>query len=242
VLCTRRDILRQALVHELNILEASPLAGGYSELVVESSNKITPAPGPGQYLSAVFAPGEPPVYLPIMQLPAPDRLQVLSCTPRPVARGARMQARIEGEAALPHPDYPKLVVVSGDNALACSILASARLRAQHDLTVFAYFDRAVPFKPAPSQILMPACPPEAIAAIPLLDAWNIPSRLASPLEQSGFYHGDICGLLDYWWQRLSEKDHSQVQMLAFGQHDFLRGLKEWCAARGISLRTAEIPS
>ncbi len=228
-------------VHALTVVDATTLADGYSELLLQSTTELSPPPGPGQYLNIEITPGAPPVHAPIMQMQAPDRLQVLSRTPTPLARGTRIQGRIEGEIIRPDPAYPGLVLVSADDALACSILAATHLRTQYTLTVFAHFTAMVPFQPTPSQILMPGSPSGVIAAVPLFDSWDIPSRLASSREEHGFYHGDISGLLEYWWQQLDDSAQSQMQIMGFGDNLFLGNLRDWCEARNIPVRTAVIP-
>jgi hypothetical protein len=230
-------------VHSFTTLNITPLGGGYSELLVQSASVLSPPPGPGQYLNVVFEPGIPPAYAPIMQMQASDRLQVLVRTPTPVARHARIEARIEGDALVPDAARAHIVLVSAESALACAVFAASRLRLQaHSaLTVFAQFKHPTPFKALPSQILMPACPSGVIAAVPLLDSWNIPSRLAGSPEQSGFYHGDATGLLAAWWQHLDKGEHTQVQILGFGDESFLRDLGNWCNSQRIPLRTAIIP-
>lgn len=229
----------------LTLLESHPLPGGYSELTLCSENPLSPLPGPGHYLGISLAPQGPPMHCPIMQAPAPDRLQVLAQSQLPISRGTVIDnAHIEGEALLPDPARRQIVLVSSDSALACSIFAASGLRKQNQfsITVFAHFDGVLPFKPAPSQILMPACPPGAIAAVPLLDSWNIPSRLSSTREQSGFYPGDISGLLEHWWRWLDEEERMRVQFLGFGDGRFLSGVRKWCEARRMPLQTAEVPN
>jgi dihydroorotate dehydrogenase electron transfer subunit len=225
-----------------SIIETNPLPGGYCELTVRSSKELSPLPEPGQYLRAMLAPGTPLSFAPILKAQSADTFQVLAQTA--AARGTGLlNARIEGDAPAPDPARAHIVLVSAESALACSIFAASRLRLlpQYALTVFAQFDRPMPFKAVPSQIMMPACPSGVIAAVPLLDSWNIPSRLAGAPEQSGFYHGDVDGLLESWWQRLDKDEHFRVQILGFGAHSFLGKLRDWCEAQRIPLRTAEIP-
>lgn len=182
-------------------------------------------------------------YSPIIKIQAPDEIQVLSRVQPQMIPGKEIRsAYIDGDAIAPDPAKPRVILVSADIALACSIFAAALLKTQprYTITAFAQFDDAVPFKPVPSQILMPACPPDVIAAVPLLDAWSIPSRLVSAMEKSGFFHGDFSDFLELWWQRLSRRD--EIQILGYGPRDFLKRLEEWCIPRRITLRTAEIPA
>jgi hypothetical protein len=230
-------------VHKLRIIEANPLPGGYCELTLQSVEKLSLLPEPGQYLRAALAPETALLSAPILKVQSADTFQVLS--PASATRGAELlHASIEGEALSPLPARRHVILVSVESALACSVFAASRLRLQphYALTVFAQFDHPTPFKAVPSQILMPACPSGVIAAVPLLDSWNIPSRLAGSPEQSGFYHGDVDGLLASWWQRLDKEEHLRVQMLGFGVKPFLRRLGSWCETRQIPLQTAEIPT
>jgi dihydroorotate dehydrogenase electron transfer subunit len=229
-------------VQIFTILNVTPLPGGYRELTLQSTKEISPLPEPGQYLRAVLEPGTPLSPLPILKVQSADTFQVLS--PASATCGTELlHARIEGKALSPYPAQTHVVLVSAESALACSIFAASRLRLQpqYALTVFAQFDHPAPFKAVPSQILMPACPSGVIAAVPLLDSWNIPSRLAGSKEQSGFYHGNAVGLLELWWQRLDAEKHLQLQVLGFGEQGFLRSLAECCQALNIPLQTAEIP-
>lgn len=228
--------------HAFILLEDNPLPGGYRQLTFRSESALSPPPGPGHYLRARFAPDAPPVHAPLMSLQA-ERFQVLARAQIPIAAGMRPEnSAIEGAVPAPDPARPRIALVCAGVALACSIFAASRLRKQYALTVFAHFDDAPPFQAAPSQILMPAAPPEAIAAVPLLDSWDIPSRLSGTPERHGFYHGDIRGLLEHWWQRLDGNEHAELQVLGFGDKPFLRNMEEWCQAHAIPLRIAEIPA
>jgi hypothetical protein len=232
-----------AAAHTLTLLEDVPLPGGYRQLTFRSESALARAAGPGHYLRSRLAPDAQLLHAPLMSMHASDRLQVLARTQTRLMPGTTMEnAFIEGAAPLPDPDRPRIALVSADVALACAIFAASRLRKQYDLSVFARFDDVPPFQPVPSQILMPAAPPEAIAAVPLLDSWDIPSRLSSAAEQSGFYHGDIRGMLEHWWQRLNGNERAKLQVLGFGDEPFLRIMEKWCRAHAIPLRTAEIPA
>lgn len=229
--------------HAFILLDDNPLPGGYRQLTFRSESALATPPGPGHYLRARNAPNGPPLHAPLMSAQAPDRLQALARMQTAPAPGTRLEsAGIEGVAPSPDAARPRIALVSADVALACSIFAASRLRKQYALTVFAHFEDAPPFQAVPSQILMPAAPPEAIAAVPLLDSWDIASRLSSAPERHGFYHGDIRGLLEHWWRLLDENERAELQVLGFGDEPFLRNIEEWCQARAIPLRTAEIPA
>lgn len=78
-----------------------------------------------------------------------------------------------------------------------------------------------PFKARPSAILVPGLPDEVIAAMPLLDDWGIPSRLASLQGYPGCYQGYITELARLWLQGLDALALTQVELFACGPRPML---------------------
>ncbi len=78
-----------------------------------------------------------------------------------------------------------------------------------------------PFKPRPSQILIPSLPPEVIAAIPLMEDWGIPSRLASGQGFPGCHDGYVTELARLWLAALDETALAEVEIFACGPHPML---------------------
>lgn len=66
---------------------------------------------------------------------------------------------------------------------------------------FALFDLTppLPFRPQPSRIMTPGLPVGVIAALPLLEDWSIPSRIACPAgNQPGCFEGAATDLARGW--------------------------------------------
>jgi len=78
-----------------------------------------------------------------------------------------------------------------------------------------------PFSERPSQIMVPGIPDGVIAAMPLLDDWGIPSRLASLQGYAGCYDGYITDLARRWLDELDEEQRRQVSVYACGPHPML---------------------
>lgn len=78
-----------------------------------------------------------------------------------------------------------------------------------------------PFQPRPSRILTPALPGNVMAAMPLLDDWGIPCRLASLQGFPGCYEGYVTGLARLWLQGLDEEAQKEVEIFACGPHPML---------------------
>jgi dihydroorotate dehydrogenase electron transfer subunit len=73
-----------------------------------------------------------------------------------------------------------------------------------------------PFRARPSRIMVPAAPTEAIACMPLLDEWGVPSRLASNSGYAGCYSGHVTELASRWLAELSAAELAEVAIYACG--------------------------
>lgn len=78
-----------------------------------------------------------------------------------------------------------------------------------------------PFTPRPSQIMVPGIPASVIAAMPLLDDWGIPSRLASLQGYPGCHEGYVTDLARAWLQALDVTQRAEVEIFACGPHPML---------------------
>lgn len=78
-----------------------------------------------------------------------------------------------------------------------------------------------PFTPRPSQIMIPGLPDGVIASMPLMEDWDIPSRLASLQDFAGCYHGYVTDLARAWLDALPKEQLSNVEIFACGPHPML---------------------
>jgi dihydroorotate dehydrogenase electron transfer subunit len=78
-----------------------------------------------------------------------------------------------------------------------------------------------PFPARPSRILVPGVSSEVIAAMPLLDDWGTPSRLASLQGFPGCFQGYITDLARGWLESLSDAERAEVGIFACGPHPML---------------------
>ena len=81
-----------------------------------------------------------------------------------------------------------------------------------------------PFTPRPSQYLIPGIPEGVIAAMPLLEDWGIPSRLASLQGYPGCHEGYVTDLARRWLDGLSGPQRSEVGVYACGPHPMLEAV------------------
>ncbi|MEO5342855.1 MAG: dihydroorotate dehydrogenase electron transfer subunit [Gammaproteobacteria bacterium SHHR-1] len=80
------------------------------------------------------------------------------------------------------------------------------------------------FDPRPSQILLPGLPAEAIAAMPLLDDWGIPSRLASLQGFAGCFLGYVTELARHWLKTLDAATQAGLVLYACGPQPMLKAV------------------
>ena len=78
-----------------------------------------------------------------------------------------------------------------------------------------------PFQPRPSQIMLPGIPDGVIGAMPLLEDWGIPSRLASLQGYPGCFDGYVTDLARHWLNALDDQARAEVALYSCGPHPML---------------------
>lgn len=81
-----------------------------------------------------------------------------------------------------------------------------------------------PFQPRPSCIMVDGVPGDVIACMPLLEDWNIASRLCSLQGYAGCYNGYVTDLARYWLDQLPETARDEVEIFGCGPTPMLRAV------------------
>jgi dihydroorotate dehydrogenase electron transfer subunit len=132
-----------------------------------------------------------------------------------------------GRPFVPHPDRPGALLIGGGVGIPPMVfLTEHLLRITHDTAsasaprwkplVLMGSELPFPFRLRPSTILVPGMPPEAIACMPLLDEWGVPSRLASLSGFAGCFEGYVTELARAWLQSLDRAALAEVELFACG--------------------------
>ena len=79
-----------------------------------------------------------------------------------------------------------------------------------------------PFRTRPSTIIVPGMPDGTIACMPLLEEWNIASRLASRADFPGCYSGFVTGLADEWLGTRKSAELADIEIFACGPTAMLK--------------------
>lgn len=117
-------------------------------------------------------------------------------------RASACEVRLDESTAWELPAALGHVVVLADQAhLAAAVFLADDMRkrglARRCLILLELYDEP-PFRPRPSHILVQGMPPGVIAAMPLLEDWSVPSRLASRMVRPGCFEGPVASLALYW--------------------------------------------
>jgi dihydroorotate dehydrogenase electron transfer subunit len=133
------------------------------------------------------------------------------------------------------PQHPRPLLIGGGVGIPPMIFLADSLRCDQRFRPFALFGSEVPFPfaPRPSGHLVSGLPPEVIAAMPLLDDWGVPSRLASLRGFSGCFEGHVTELARTWLDALDAAVRAEVEIFACGPRPMLMAAAALARERGL---------
>ncbi len=125
-----------------------------------------------------------------------------------------------GNSFVPHPQRPRTLLVGGGVGIPPMVFFAEVLRERSNADwkplVLMGSEVPFPFRARPSTILVPGMPEGAIACMPLLDEWGVPSRLASLAGYPGCFDGYVTDLAAAWLGSLDRNALAEVEMFACG--------------------------
>jgi dihydroorotate dehydrogenase electron transfer subunit len=131
-----------------------------------------------------------------------------------------------GVGFTPHAERPRPLLVGGGVGIPPMVFLAEVLRGREDAAwqpvVLMGSEIPFPFRTRPSRIVVPGMPAGTIACMPLLDEWNIASRLASRSDFPGCFDGFVTELADAWLATLDAKALSQIEIFACGPTPMLQ--------------------
>jgi dihydroorotate dehydrogenase electron transfer subunit len=118
---------------------------------------------------------------------------------------------------------PRTLLLGGGVGIPPMVFLADRLRRDRHWQPVVMMGSEVPFPftARPSRFLLPGMPDAVIAGMPLLEDWDVPSRLASLQGYPGCYEGYITGLARHWLDALSAEERNEVSVFACGPHPML---------------------
>jgi dihydroorotate dehydrogenase electron transfer subunit len=130
-----------------------------------------------------------------------------------------------GQPFIAHPERPRTLLIGGGVGIPPMVFLAERLHAARSAPgatvawkplVLMGSEIPFPFRPRPSTLIVPGTPEGAIASMPMLDEWGVPSRLASRSDFPGCFPGFVTQLADAWLESLGSEELAEVEIFACG--------------------------
>jgi dihydroorotate dehydrogenase electron transfer subunit len=145
------------------------------------------------------------------------------------ARKAGDEVSVLGPIGRPftaHPERPRALLVGGGVGIPPMVFLAEALRADKRAAwqplVLMGSEVPFPFRTRPSTIIVPGMPDGTIACMPLLEEWNIASRLASRSDFPGCYSGFVTELAEAWLGTLQPAELADIEIFACGPTAMLK--------------------
>ena len=158
-----------------------------------------------------------------------------------------------GRPFLPHPQRPRTLLLGGGVGIPPMVFLAERLSAHgrepHPAEgggragalppggwkplVLMGSEVPFPFRARPSAIILPGVPPSALACMPLLEEWGVPSRLASGSDFPGCFAGFVTELADAWLGSLGPAELAEVEIFSCGPTPMLAASAALARRRGV---------
>jgi dihydroorotate dehydrogenase electron transfer subunit len=134
---------------------------------------------------------------------------------------------------------PRALLLADDDGIAQIVFLARVLRnRQPRVKPFALFDLTppLPFRPQPSRIMTPGLPAGVIAALPLLEDWGIPGRIACPAgDQPGCFEGTATELARGWLE--VSRGVADVTVFACGGSGLVEAARNLADTYGLASQT-----
>jgi dihydroorotate dehydrogenase electron transfer subunit len=144
---------------------------------------------------------------------------------RPVGATVSVMGPI-GNGFRPSPERPRTLLVGGGVGIPPMVFLAESLKDRTDAAwkplVLMGSEIPFPFQARPSTIIVPGIPEGVIACMPLLDGWDVPSRLATLAGFPGCFDGYVTDLAAAWLASLDEQALAEVAMFACGPTPMLQ--------------------
>lgn len=188
-----------------SILALTKLHHDFFQVTIEAQPSFDPAPG--QY---VIVNNQYPLYV-MGQSQQKIELLIPPFLASLVQGASTLSLSMCEGIALEKPQSQQFhLMIVEDDALSACLFYFKKYRATFNGFVLIGTKNSFPFSACPSRQIVRGVPPDVIAAIPLLEDWQIPHRLASLNELPGCYAGNVHELAALW---LAQKEFPDITIL-----------------------------
>jgi dihydroorotate dehydrogenase electron transfer subunit len=140
-----------------------------------------------------------------------------------------------GRPFVAHPERPRSLLLGGGVGIPPMVFLAERLHGVAAWKPFVLMGSEVPFpfRTRPSRLIVPGIPAGAIACMPLLEEWGVPSRLASGADLPGCFPGLVTELADEWLASLSAAELGEVEVFSCGPTRMLEASAQLARRYGV---------
>ncbi len=140
-----------------------------------------------------------------------------------------------GRGFSPNAARPRLLLVGGGVGIPPIVFLAERIAAGRGYSplVLMGSELPFPFEPATSRLPAPGLPAAATKAMPQLESFGVPSRLASLSGFPGCHRGYVTELADAWLASLDGKARSEAEIFACGPHGMLVAIAALARRHGV---------
>ncbi|MGH8370213.1 MAG: dihydroorotate dehydrogenase electron transfer subunit [Gammaproteobacteria bacterium] len=133
-----------------------------------------------------------------------------------------------GQPFVLHPERPRPLLIGGGVGIPPMVFVADSLRrdkrAAWKPLVLMGSEVPFPFQTRPSTILLQGMPDGVIGCMPLMEDWDIPSRLASLQGYAGCFEGYVTDLARHWLTTLDKVALAEVEIFACGPTPMLKAV------------------
>jgi len=135
----------------------------------------------------------------------------------------------------PYEDRSQALLLGGGLGIPPMIFLASRLRTRLSCKPLLLMgsEMPFPFEARPSRIPVPGMVDDVIDAMPLAEAWGIPSRLASHQGYPGCFHGAVTDLARTWLAAQPSRIRGQTALYACGPRAMLRATADLAREYGL---------
>jgi dihydroorotate dehydrogenase electron transfer subunit len=146
-----------------------------------------------------------------------------------------------GRGFSPSPERPRPLLVGGGVGIPPMIFLAETLWRDHrdwQALVLMGSEIPFPFEPVPSAIVTDWLRDKALHAMPLLEDWRIPSRLASGAGLPGTFRGNVAELARVWLSAQPPAVLREVEIFTCGPTAMLRAVAALAREFGVPCQAA----
>ena len=132
-----------------------------------------------------------------------------------------------GKPFSPSAERPNILLIGGGVGIPPMVFVADRLRSDKgNWTPLAILGSEIPFPfdQVSSQLDAPWLDDELNSAMPLLESWGVPSRLATLAGYEGCFDGYVTDLADKWLSTLSAGELAKTEIFACGPTPMLKAV------------------